>query len=204
MKYYINNTSWINNSTLGFTLIELLVSITLFSIMMVSVIFIFINSSELSAKIDINRALQENSKNIIETIAEDLRKHEIRECWWWISNWCKDTSKKFMTGSELWIGTNHYYLAKKNTLLPWNFIKADNSDCDQIVDQCFIILNWVMLSNSSVKISNLEFDIFSEHIPKVQINFLIKPMVLKWIRWDLIENNEINIQTVLSERYLKQ
>jgi GTPase SAR1 family protein len=48
--------------------------------MMVSVIFIFINSSELSAKIDINRALQENSKNIIETIAEDLRKHEIREC----------------------------------------------------------------------------------------------------------------------------
>jgi hypothetical protein len=47
---------------------------------MVSVMFIFVNSTQLSMKIDINRVLQENSKNIIETISEDLRKNDLIVC----------------------------------------------------------------------------------------------------------------------------
>jgi hypothetical protein len=31
-------------------------------------------------KVDINRVLQENSKNIIETISEDLRKNDLKVC----------------------------------------------------------------------------------------------------------------------------
>ncbi len=189
-----NNFTW-------FTLIEVVVAVTVFSIMMVSVIFIFINSSEVSLKIDINRALQENSKNIVETIAEDLRKNSIADCSWGITEWCKSNLVKSSTWVQLWIWTNHYYLAKK----VWSdYILTDNTYCGITNNQCFIVKNWELLSNSSVKIDSLEFSIFSEHIPKVQINLLIKPMTGKWVKSNLIKNNEINIQTTLSERYLKQ
>lgn len=195
-----NKKSEIN---LAFTLIEIIVAITIFSIMMVSVISIFINSSEVSLKIDINRTLQENSKNVIENIAEDLRKNDIKECGWWITQWCKDTALKFSTWTELWVGDNHYYLAKRNIISPGSFIKANLSDCDEVKEQCFIVMNWKMLSNSSVKIEKLNFTVFSNLIPKVQINFVMKPMAWKWIKTDLIKFNELNIQTTLSERYLK-
>lgn len=191
------------NINKAFTLIEIIVAITIFSIMMTSVIFIFVNSSQLSLKIDINRTLQENSKNIIETIAEDLRKNDIKECAWSISEWCVSNTLKFSTWTELWVWDNHYYLAKK--IDTGNFIKVtDLSECNALSKQCFIVLNWQMLSNSSVKIENLEFSIFSEHIPKVQINLFMRPMIWKWVKVDLIKNNELNIQTTLSERYLKQ
>lgn len=183
-----------------FTFIEVIVAVTVFSIMMISVIFIFINSSEVSLKIDVNRALQENSKNIIETIAEDLRKNNIKECAGGVVKWCRNNSVKFSTWVELWIWDNHYYLAKK----VWtDYILTDNTECSTTNKQCFVVKNWEILSNSSVKITNLNFTIFSEHIPKVQINFLMKPMLGKWVKSNLIKNNEINIQTTLSERYLK-
>jgi prepilin-type N-terminal cleavage/methylation domain-containing protein len=61
-----------NNKT-AFTLLEILVALTIFSIFMVSMIMIYASSANIDRKIDINRAMQENSKNIIETIAEDIR-----------------------------------------------------------------------------------------------------------------------------------
>jgi hypothetical protein len=42
---------------------------------MVSVMMIFINSTDISAKSEINRVMQENIKNVVETIAEDVRKN---------------------------------------------------------------------------------------------------------------------------------
>jgi prepilin-type N-terminal cleavage/methylation domain-containing protein len=61
------------NKKTAFTLIEILVSLTILSIIMVSVLFIFMNSTNLSAKSEINRVMQENIKNVIETISEDIR-----------------------------------------------------------------------------------------------------------------------------------
>lgn len=194
-----NNIKFINNN-LWFTLVEVIVAVTIMSIIMISVMFIFINSSQLSMKIDINRVLQENSKNIIETISEDMKKNDLRECMDWITKWCIG-SNMISTWSELWIWENHYYVAKKNLTL-WEYIKVDNlSDCDQI--QCFILKNWQILSNSFVTINYLEFSIVNEHTPKLQINMLIKPMFWKWINSNLIKNTELNLQTTLSEAYFK-
>jgi hypothetical protein len=41
---------------------------------MISVFMIFALSADLNNKTDISRAMQENVKNIVETIAEDVRK----------------------------------------------------------------------------------------------------------------------------------
>jgi len=59
----------------GFTLVETIVSLTILSIIMISVLSIFISSTDTSYKIDINRAMQENIKNIVEHISEDIRKN---------------------------------------------------------------------------------------------------------------------------------
>jgi hypothetical protein len=49
----------------------------IFSIMMVSVLSIFLFSSQMSARVELNRVLQENIKNVMENIAEDVRKETI-------------------------------------------------------------------------------------------------------------------------------
>jgi prepilin-type N-terminal cleavage/methylation domain-containing protein len=73
MKKILYNSS----SKQAFTLVEILVSLTILSIIMVSVMVVFVNSTQLSAKSDINRIMQENVKNLISNIGEDIRKNSI-------------------------------------------------------------------------------------------------------------------------------
>lgn len=198
-KLKINNWGLIKHNS-WFTLVEIIVAVTIMSIIMISVMFIFVNSTQLSMKVDINRVLQENSKNIIETISEDLRKNDLKVCWEGITSWCI-WSESISIWSELWIWDNHYYLAKKGTT-SWEFIKPyDINECK--IQQCFLLKNGEMLSNSFVTIKNLEFSIFKELVPKVQINILMKPMWWKWVNSNLIENTELNLQTTLGEQYIK-
>ena len=67
IKGIIGEFSW-------FTLVEVLVSITIFSIMMISIMSIYILSTDIAVKSDINRMMQVNLKNVTSTIAEDIRK----------------------------------------------------------------------------------------------------------------------------------
>jgi len=196
----MKNSIKLSNPNFWFTLVEIIVAVTILSVIMVSVIFIFINSTQLSMKVDINRVLQENSKNIIETISDDLRKNDIKVCWGGITSWCI-WNDIISTWRELRIWDNYYYLAKNNTTL-WGFIKIDDiNDCYST--QCYLLKNGEMLSNSFVTIKNLEFGIFKELVPKVKINILMKPMLWKWVNSNLIENTELNLQTTLSEQYIK-
>jgi prepilin-type N-terminal cleavage/methylation domain-containing protein len=99
----------------AFTLIELVVAITIFSIIMVSVISIFIFSSELSGKIEINRTLQENIKNVIETIAEDVRKNGLVAVSLDSTSSCTETPREFTFGTKLCTRISEYYIAKEST-----------------------------------------------------------------------------------------
>jgi prepilin-type N-terminal cleavage/methylation domain-containing protein len=63
------------NKISAFTLVEVLVSLTIFSMVIVSIIWIYITSSDIMVKSDINRKMQENLKNVSSTIAEDIRKN---------------------------------------------------------------------------------------------------------------------------------
>jgi type II secretory pathway pseudopilin PulG len=64
-----------NFSTLAFTLVEIMIAITIFMIVMVSVLQIFGISVNITNKVDINRQVQENIKNLTETLAEDIRQN---------------------------------------------------------------------------------------------------------------------------------
>jgi hypothetical protein len=45
--------------------------------MMISVMSIFLFSSQMSSRVELNRLLQENIKNVVEDIAENVRKNGI-------------------------------------------------------------------------------------------------------------------------------
>jgi len=66
-----------NNKRGAFTLIEVLISITILSIVMITILMVYIIASDISIKADINRLMQENIKNAVEQIAEDVRKNGI-------------------------------------------------------------------------------------------------------------------------------
>ena len=200
MKYTYKNTQW-------FTLIELLVSITIFSIIMVSVITIFIFSANLSAKVDINRAMQENIKNAVETIAEDVRKNGIA----WVSNTSTDwnCTAWLSEGNKLCISDTSYGYALKKIDSFGNLVRISwtnmATECWDIASHCTLYKWDSPLTNSFVSFRELNFTISGDenNQNKVTINFVLQPAVRRWVRSDLIKNSKLVFQTTISERLIE-
>jgi len=191
------------NKNKAFTLIEVIVSITIFSIIIVSVIWIYIVSNDITTKADINRIMQENIKNINITISEDIRKNWIlwvssdaldlcdMDTW---SNYYKDWDK-LCTNS-----LKKYYLAKKNETLN-QFIRVKSSECSDVRDHCYIV-TWdnSPLTNDQVSVKKLNFSLSKDSIPKVTMNIVLVVWKWLWINRKLVEDSEIIFQTTISQR----
>lgn len=201
----------------AFTLIEMLVAITILSIIMISIISIFILSSDLSLKIDINRSMQNNVKSLVESIAEDVRKNWIA----WLSKDLLDPcsrnlwTNKYKEWTKLCTLNNEYFLAKKNSTWTW-WIRVNDTetDCSEIKSHCVMVVKKPNkdtpsikeispLTNSFVSFRDLSFSISDKYIDKVVINFTVQPATSKWIKSDLIKENKIVFQTTLSQRLIE-
>lgn len=188
----------------AFTLIEVIVSITILSMILVSVFAVFFLASDLSNKADVNRLMQENIKNIVETISEDVRKNWINICETGLTCHNFPADKLYISWNDLYVWNNHYYLAKKD-LISSEYIKvSDLSNCSTIKDNCSMIREFAwnkdLISNSWVQFSDLKFSISRDFQPKVTVNFTILPATGKWIKTNLIESNKIIFETTVSER----
>jgi len=168
-----------------FTLIEIMISITILSIIMISVLQIYIHSTWVIAKSDVNRILQENIKNVTSHIAEDVRKNWILSVAW--------TWTKLETNStSIW-----YYLTKVDD---YTQRIVNVSDCSWIKDICSIVKDWVPLTNTFVAVKDLEFTVTNDLVPKVTMNIIIQPAIWKWVHTNLIKESVIKLQTTISER----
>ena len=182
-----------------FTLVEVVVSVTIFSIIMISMISIYILSSDTSLKSDINRAMHENIKSVITDIPEDIMKNSIL----WVSYDVMDScgfsiSGNYKVGDKLCISSlNDYYLAKKSL---WTYIRVDKFSCENLEDQCYIVKNWNPLTNSLVSVKDLQFYVSSENVNKATIKIILQPTIKAGVKPDLIKNNKIIFQTTISER----
>ena len=194
IKGIIGEFSW-------FTLVEVLVSITIFSIMMISIMSIYILSTDIAVKSDINRMMQVNLKNVTSTIAEDIRKDWMI----WVSSetidLCDsfDEDENYKYGSKLCTKSwNEYYLAKDIT---WVYTRVDSSHCSSLTDHCVIYNLWKWpLTNSYVSIKDLDFYFSKEAIPKITMVISLHPAVKKWVKTDLIKESKMIFQTTISER----
>ena len=187
-----------------FTLIEIVVSVAIFSIIMISMISIYILSSETSLKSDINRAMHENTKSVISEISEDVIKNSIL----WVSQNILDscsfsTSSNYKSWNKLCIWTNDYYLAKEDL---WVYTRIDDlTYCEELESQCFIVKKSISsdpspLTNSLVTIKKLEFKVSNSYIPKVTINIILQPTIKSGVKPNLIEQNKLIFQTTISSR----
>ena len=193
----------------AFTLIEVIISVTIFSIVFVSVITSYILLSKLNQKIDMSRAMQENIKNITETIAEDVRKNWIKFC-----NPLTPTEtechtiqsgQQYTTENVLYTHSWRYSLRKYDSLIPaWENIDIWDPETECTIPYiCKLYKSWSPLSNTWVQFKTLRFSISNTLEPKVTINFVLSPAFNKWINPDLIKNNVITFQTTVSERPYK-
>ncbi len=60
------------NNTSGFTLVELLIAMTIFGMMTVMVMEIYISTTNMSRKLDTERELAETAREITERISADI------------------------------------------------------------------------------------------------------------------------------------
>lgn len=188
-----------------FTLIEVVIWVTIFSMIMISVMSIYILASDTSLKSDINRAMHENIKNVFTDISENV-----------INNWISWVSKNISDDCNIYLGSNNYkkwnklcvawdeyYLAKYN----WSsYIRVDNSQCSNIKEQCYIVKKWwsitnaVPITNSMVSIKKLDFIVTDTFSKKVTLVIKVMPTTKAWVKSSQIENNILNFQTTVNNR----
>jgi len=189
-----------------FTLIELIVSITIISIIIWSVFTIFAMQADLNNKVDISRSMQENIKNIVSTIGEDIRVSSFS----WVNldllttNCSINDTLTFNSWTKLCLDSGiNYYLGTYNSSN--DIVRVDDYNiCNNWKDECFFVkeINSQKneLSNSWVQFTDLKFILSTTKPQKVIINFSLKPSSKKWIKKDLIENTKINFQTTFTKR----
>lgn len=183
---------------LAFTLIEVIVAVTILTIILVSVMQIYISSADINVKIDITRALQQNVKSAVEVIAEDVRKNGFT----WVSanstSSCELPIGPNLTGTGTKLCTSQgYYLAKE---ISGVYSRVPVSECDEIIEKCTLVRDGQPLMNSWVDVKDLQFYISDNGVKKVTILMTLQPAQWKWIRPNLIANNRFYFQTTLSER----
>ena len=201
----------------AFTLVEILISMTIFSIIMISVMMIYVTATDISKKYDINREMRNNIKSVVEDIAEEVRKNDIlwvKSDYIWIynfSNWSWSRLKV-----KNW---PEYRLVKYNkiSLEEYEDLTATEKEwlspldnCLDIKDMCRIVkfdnlgVEIWPLSNSKVSFTNLSFNVsWSWAIPKVTLNFTARASIREWVRAELAKKTKIIFQTTISERALK-
>jgi len=197
----MNNKKY--SSYLAFTLIEVIVAITIFSMMFISILWIYFISSDINMKSDINRMMYENVKNLSSKIWEDIKKDWIKMV---TSDSIEDCDADFWTDkykqwNELSINSwNIYYLAKKD-LWTWKYLRVENDECGWLEDNCVIAI-WPEspLTNSYVSVKELNFYMSNDSIPKVTLNLILQPSIRKWVKPDLIKESKLIFQTTYSER----
>lgn len=194
-----------NNKHLWFTLIELLVSISIFSIIMVSILSIYISSTGISQNSEANRVLQENLKNIFTHISQDIRTNDIV----WVSPSALDdcntrtNGKNHIVASKLCTTDNEYYLAKKQEVTD-EYLRVEENSCSDIVDQCFLVKKTngkaFPITNNLVSIKELRFVLSNQAPKKVTLNILMQPAARKGLKSEYIKNNTLYFQTTIAQR----
>ncbi len=197
MKKY--NKTW-------FTLIEVIVWITIFSIIIVSIVTTLVLNTDINNKIDISRVMKENIWNIVDQI--NTKTINTKNKLWVVddSGNCKyDENQLFNSYNDsLCISNDDFkiYLDKK---VDDDWIKtSQNDDCEKDLT-CSIVLKdktWKIspITNEWITFTSLKFKISDNSPQRVSIYFEGLPARKKWLRESLRQSNKVNFQTTLAQR----
>lgn len=203
MKYrFFHTPRW-------FTLVELLVAITIFSIMMIAVLSVFLFSSQMSGRIELDRSMQENVKSVMEDIAEGVRKNEIlglRE----VSGNCSmlDANHSLIQGNILCLDIAEYALWTYEETTDLFLPISDTEQCKEIQISCQVLKKntggeWYPLSNSFAAIETLDFTLSNSLRPKLSVQFSLRPSAKKGVPIQTTQENKLVVQSSFSTRIIE-
>lgn len=190
-----------NKNIKAFTLIEVLISITIFSIIMVSVISIYIANIDVNNKSNINRVLHENMRNVFTELNEEVLKNGIS----WVSLDSLDTgcdigsTDLFSTWTKFCSnGVNSYFLAKK---ISGSYNRVEPSSCQLITDECSLVKNRIPITNSLVWVRDISFYVTENSgVKKLTYSITLQPSLKLWVKPNLIEKSKFTFQTTITQR----
>lgn len=199
-----------------FTLIELIVAISIFGVIMVTVMSIFIFSSQMSTRVELNRAMQENIKNVVEDIAEELRKWSIEDVSPDNLHDCISGTPQIFSspesGDKLCLAGNKKYILWHKVWGVWVRV-TDVSQCSDFTENdeslCRILKSegvsgtYYPLTNNLIAVESLKFTVSNETLPKLMIHMQLRPAYRKWLQSSIIDSNRMSIQTTVSQRFIK-
>lgn len=194
------------NSCKGFTLVELMVSVTILSVIMLSVFVVYSQIIKTNKKLELSRILQENAKNITETLASEIRNKWVDYRYYGTST--QTINYSWSGNTILAINGNNPYCLKKE----WNF--CDNS-CNNNAAGCYLgkLNEDVVINDDRVNINNLRFFIDGkpkdeltniDRSGKITILFDLSIADMKWISGELAKDTKIKIQTTINEKMYKK
>ncbi len=208
----------------GFTLIELMIAMTIFVMMSVMIMSVYINTTNTSRKLNATRHLTETARQITERFAQDVRERGIADGWtiWFDSNYPQWKSygyiwswSEFLSILGKWI----YVYGKKTDIwmVPCIDSVAEQAKTDNKI-HCGLYfvspwdnwVNWYNLVDSfipeetrkRVKIQDLKFYIsgweFTTKKVTLVMTLILMPRV--GVPASMVENTKLQIQTTISER----
>ncbi len=207
-------------SRAGFTLIELMIAMTIFAVMSVIVMSVYLNMMTTSRRLSLERHMTETARQITEKIAEDVREYGISDGW---TAGFDPTSPLWNTynytesGSEfLGITTRGAYVYGYKTDTGMNRCIWTVQTDPQTHCGLYFVLPWDNWQNSynlvdsfipeedrkRVKIEDLKFYIswWEFTTKKVTLVMTLGLMPRSWVPSSMIANTKYHIQTTISER----
>ena len=195
------------NSIFWFTLVEIIISITILSIIMISVMVIFTSSSALSLKVDLNRSVQENVKNAVEDMAENVRKERLNICSPLVPDNCYNftgIAGKYVYADTLYVGTHKYYLWKQ--AITGDRIKVTNPD-ECLVTSTFCTLikdGQYPLTNKNIVFRKMNFAISDEKVPKVTMFLSLAPSPKRGVAAWTIDKDIFYFETTITQSLINE
>jgi hypothetical protein len=158
-------------------------------------------------KVDINRSVQENVKNAVEDMAENIRKEKLNICGGGVLDHCYNFASaagKYVYSDTLYTGDHYYYLGKQATTGDWVKV-TDTNDCIWVAKVCTLIKDGTYpLTNKDIVFRNLKFEVSSDAVPKVTISFAIAPAPKRGVKAKDIEKDVFYFQTTITQNLIIQ
>lgn len=200
----------------AFTLVEIIVSVAILAVVLISIFGAYSNIITINKRLEIMRSLQENTRDMTEAIANDIREHGIDFAYYDGSDVQKKSDYSGVGTPILAIHGGTKYYPMKETVA--GLVLCDAQDLSNISTPCFVGSEngsgiRTTITDARVKITSLRFFISGSEKQqttnlgeegKATIVFSLESATKAGLSSELAKYTTLTTQTTISEKIYKK